>query len=225
MWLFLPSGGPAIRDRTVKRRPVNDRWSFGVIKAVNSTVRKNQDQSEPKSERLTEFRITKAIQDRYGTTPGCIGCEAQFAGFCRRHHDECRRSIEHAMAHDDELKHRLDARDTRKGKTLERDEKFEEADEQMPEVIGEGEDEGAAESEKEEMTGSDHSACSSPTTTFPQMLDHQMMTEVGASDKKWKVVKEETSAERLISCTSSEWLWQETRGCAMQGALRKNWTL
>ena len=116
---------------------------------------------------VREFRITKATLDRYGTTPGCIGCEAHLAGFCRRHHDDCRRSIEQAMAHDDELKHRWDARDARRGKTLERDEKFEEADEHMPEVIGEGEDEGAEESEKEELTGSDHGACSSPATTFP----------------------------------------------------------
>ena len=36
----------------------------------------------------------------------------------------------------------------------------------MPEVIREGEDEGAEESDKEELTGSDHGACSSPTTTF-----------------------------------------------------------
>ena len=43
------------------------------------------------------------------------GCEAHFAGLCTRHHDDCRRSIEQAMAHDDELKDRLDAIDARKG--------------------------------------------------------------------------------------------------------------
>ena len=71
-----------------------------------------------------------------------------------------------AMGHDDELMHRLDARDAREGKTFERDEKFEEVDEHMPEVVSEGEDEGAEESEKEELTGSDHGGCCSPPTTF-----------------------------------------------------------
>ena len=54
---ILPAGGPAIRVRKVKRRPVDDR-SFDAIKVINSTVRhpnpKNQDQSELKPERLTQ---------------------------------------------------------------------------------------------------------------------------------------------------------------------------
>ena len=86
----------------------------------------------------------------------------------------------------------------------------------MPEVIGEGEDEGAEESEQEQLTGSDNGACSSPTKTF--LADDrplETMTKVSASDKRWKVLKEDTSAERLSSCTSSEWLWQELKDCVM----------
>ena len=56
--VVLPAGGPAISVRTVKRRLVDNRWSFDAIKDVKSTVRhpnpKNQDQSEPKPERLTQ---------------------------------------------------------------------------------------------------------------------------------------------------------------------------
>ena len=92
--VVLLAGGPAIRVWTVKRRLVDDKWSFDAIKAIKSTVRhpntKNQDQSEPNPERLIqdsdlgesegqklketkskekapqvrEFRITKAILDR-----------------------------------------------------------------------------------------------------------------------------------------------------------------
>jgi len=64
--------------------------------------------------RHREFKITKAILEKYGHTPDCKGCEAVRNGTdARRHSDECRQSLEVKMQDDEALKARLNMRDMR----------------------------------------------------------------------------------------------------------------
>ena len=57
--------------------------------------------------------ITYKEIDKYGLTPGCVGCEAKSRGEVTRrgHSDKCRRRIEEAMRKDDEDKKKLDKAD------------------------------------------------------------------------------------------------------------------
>ena len=96
--VILEDGGHAVRCRTIKRRPKDARWDGKTISGIVATPRK-PNASEPdkkdtgtgvtmKFEPLTKpearaeeevvrrnFRITNRILEKYGHTPGCIGCE------------------------------------------------------------------------------------------------------------------------------------------------------
>ena len=138
--------GATVRVRTILRRPLSDRWNVDAVKAIEASPRvpnpKDLNQDRVLPERLTkvieveetgmdipqaadkipefkfrEFKITKAILERFGYTPGCKGCAAAMAGTdARRHADECRSRIEEAIKTDDILRMRLDMRDSRLGR-------------------------------------------------------------------------------------------------------------
>ena len=103
--VILEDGGHAVRCRTIKRTPKDARWDGKTISGIVATPRK-PNPSEPdkkeigtgvtmkfgKPEPLTKpearaeeevvrrnFRITNRILEKYGHTPGCIGCEAALA--------------------------------------------------------------------------------------------------------------------------------------------------
>ena len=66
--------------------------------------------------RNRNFKITKGIIDKFGTTEGCKGCDAHIIGLKGRQHSiDCRARIESAMADDDMLNSRLTSRDARLG--------------------------------------------------------------------------------------------------------------
>ena len=107
--MVLDDGGPAIRVRTVTRRPMSVRWSKEKIQKVRARPRNpnpvDEEQTEPLPERLTRgmeiedngdelesvgkkseeivgrtFRITESLLEKYGRTEGCSGCEATLLG-------------------------------------------------------------------------------------------------------------------------------------------------
>ena len=64
-----------------------------------------------------DFRISNRILEKYGHTPGCIGCEAALGGtaMCKRLHTEaCRSRIEKRMLEDPEEKGWIEKRDKRR---------------------------------------------------------------------------------------------------------------
>ena len=126
--VILEDGGHAVRCRTITRRPKDFRWDGKTISGIVATPRNPNprekeigtgttmkfEKPEPltKLEARTEeqvvrrnFRITKRILEKYGHTPGCIGCEAALAGGARREHtDACCNRIESKMLEDPDEK-------------------------------------------------------------------------------------------------------------------------
>ena len=169
----IEKGGAAIRVRTVKRKPAEDRWSGEALAEIKATPRnpnpKDEKQEEPLPERLTkganpgggdgdqlpntnteedevrlrDFKITKKLVEKFGITPGCKGCEGQIVGTRRAHSAECRLRMEEKMQSDQQLSERIKERDRRIPKDGEGESA--EADIEMPGLEVESEDEAHAE--------------------------------------------------------------------------------
>lgn len=134
--LVVIEGGPAIRCRTVKRRPVQQRWDDKKIAEIRATARKPNpkiaEEQEVKTDRRPpehleacevearradtrdppevvprDFRITKKLLDKHGAT-----LEGRTRGQ-RGHIKACRDRIEKAMKEDMIDKDRIERRDTR----------------------------------------------------------------------------------------------------------------
>ena len=107
----------------MKPRPNSERWSLDAIKEMIATPDvpnpKDERQREPRNEGTTEtkkrdFRITDAVLDKYGETPGRVGCQAKLEGKGQRGHTkDCRDRIEKAMAAAEDDLERLVDRDLR----------------------------------------------------------------------------------------------------------------
>ena len=140
----LDDGGAVVRVRTVKRRPMEERWSGEAISKIVASPRapnpKDKSQAEPMPERLTkgadpgggsgvelpdaktfdaeekvrDFKITKSLIEKFGGTENCKGCEGHVMGSRRAHSEACRARFENAMKADDLLGGRIKERDTRK---------------------------------------------------------------------------------------------------------------
>ena len=108
--VVVAGGGPAIRVRTLRPRPENERWNFEAVDAIKATPDApnpcDAEQRDPRPERETrgmdfgarggqdlpeqrtrpepdvkrDFRITDRILEKYGTTGVCAGGEANIAG-------------------------------------------------------------------------------------------------------------------------------------------------
>ena len=141
--VVLEAGGPAIRCRTIKRRPVDARWSAEHIVAIKATPRipnprepgehklkterdpqiKRMDPEKvivppevqpPREFRRRDFRITKLLLERYGFSADCKGCEGMLDGKRgHMHTKECRDRIETAREADPEDNQRIRSRDQR----------------------------------------------------------------------------------------------------------------
>ena len=148
----VENGGAAIRVRTVKRKPKEDRWSEEALNKIQATPRrpnpKDERQEEPLPERLTtganpaggdgsrlpeveieeqevesrNFKITKQLIERFGSTPNCKGCEGQSIGSRRAHSTACRAKFEEKMRQDDLLADRIAKRNQRLGRQEEDEE-------------------------------------------------------------------------------------------------------
>ena len=70
-----------------------------------------------------EFKMTKQLIEKFGTTDECKGCEGLFTGSRRDHSAACRKRIEQKMADDEVLEGRLTARDARLGRDDEGDQR------------------------------------------------------------------------------------------------------
>ena len=100
--VVLEDGGRAVRCRTIERRPKDARCDgktiSGIVATPASQTSRRQgralkcEKPEPwtKPEARPEekvvrrnFRITNRIMEKYGHTPGCIGCEAALASGAR----------------------------------------------------------------------------------------------------------------------------------------------
>ena len=141
--VVLEGGGPAIRCRTIKRRPADSRWSAELVAGIKATPRapnprepgeqRLRTERDPKIVKLEkekvvappevqaprefkrrDFRITKLLLERYGFTGGCPGCQGMLDGKRGHvHSKECRDRIEIAMEADPEDSQRIRSRDQR----------------------------------------------------------------------------------------------------------------
>ena len=141
--VVLEGGGQALRCRTIKRRPVSDRWSSKGIVEIKATPRRPnpkdpdeedvQAETEPqvkevkREERIERpepipprelkrrnFRITQKLLEKYGHSPNCEGCEAALGGRRPREHTaDCRSRLEASMELDPEDSQRIRQRDER----------------------------------------------------------------------------------------------------------------
>ena len=141
--VVLEDSGQAIRCRTMRRRPMGDRWKAQAIAEIRASPRmpnpKDPEDDDvkpvrepavrevspdevvgdaparpPSEVRRRNFRITKQLLQKYGYTPGCKGCDAALGGRDARAHDEeCRERIEAAMEEDPEDNRRIRQRDER----------------------------------------------------------------------------------------------------------------
>ena len=125
--VVLDDDGPAIRVRTVTRRPMPVRWNIEKVKKVRARPRypnpKDEDQEEALPDRLTigieitehgdelepigrrvkevtgrNFRITEPLLEKYGRAEGCAGCEASLLGDYRKISGSARRHTEACRA-------------------------------------------------------------------------------------------------------------------------------
>ena len=142
--VILREGGAAIRVRSVKRRPEDERWCAQAIKDIVASPKapnpKDKNQGDVMPERLTrdadpggasgealpdvivhepevrarDFKITKTLIEKFGPTDGCKGCEGHVMGSRRAHSEACRNRMEEEMSKDDILGRRVTARDARK---------------------------------------------------------------------------------------------------------------
>ena len=69
---------------------------------------------EKKKKGPTDFRITKGLQEKFGSTIGCAGCEHAGGGRHTNHSDVCRRRFEEAMREDVKFQERLTSREIRR---------------------------------------------------------------------------------------------------------------
>ena len=141
--VVMEGEGPAIRCRTVKRRPMSDRWQANKVAEIRATPRRPNpkdaedqelktekhphvrelDQSEkveaaqtkaPEELRRRNFKITKSILEKHGYSTNCIGCDAILSGGDPRGHTiGCRSRLEKAMEGDPGDQQRLESRDRR----------------------------------------------------------------------------------------------------------------
>ena len=142
--VILPGGGKAIKVRTVKRKPYDDRWSSDAIAEVRATPRvpdptdktqrgvKSQEDpmkvivegegkdlpqtlTEEVEAKTRDFKITKNLLEKHGYTDTCLGCDQAKSGKrVTSHSKDCRARIEGALQEDEEGKVRLRNRDARK---------------------------------------------------------------------------------------------------------------
>ena len=168
--VVLEGGGPAIRCRTVKRRPLGNRWQAAKIEEIAATPRKpNPDDAtrqnvehtrptrstevdhaeeldrpvtaEPKEPLRRNFKITRRILEKYGYSSDCAGCDAVLAGRkAREHTAHCREMLEAAMRDDPDDCHGISERDAR----------FQRQDEQAGAPLGR---EGPVETETRQQQG------------------------------------------------------------------------
>ena len=116
-----------VKAFTVKRRPVEERWSLDDIHNMRGTPGKPNpdanDQRIPVRIRVPEtpiknkeetisaprgIRTEKKDFDKHGYTPGCEGCRRMKDGGERRSHTaKCRERMMKAMSEDDEGKERM----------------------------------------------------------------------------------------------------------------------
>ena len=106
---MLEGGGPALRCRTIRRRPESCRWAAERVAEIVATPRRpspldpeketvdGKKKSKVKIERPEDnpgepevqeeadihhrgFRVTNRILEKYDDTAGCPGCEAKLNG-------------------------------------------------------------------------------------------------------------------------------------------------
>ena len=156
----LLDGGPVIHVRTIFRKPEDQRWNMEAVKGIKATIKKpnpkDEEQEEPEHAKATkgidlggdgskldetpvqdkqsgirDFRITKELLEKYGLTPGCMGCTARKHGSDRRAHTvRCRKRLEQCMRDDEN--EALNRRDRRIAGEVERNQPVPEAPERQP---------------------------------------------------------------------------------------------
>ena len=63
--------------------------------------------------KIRDFKVTKKLVEKFGSTPGRKGCEGQIIGARRAHSTECRARMESKMRADEQLAERIKDRDKR----------------------------------------------------------------------------------------------------------------
>ena len=145
--VILEDGGPAIKVRTVERKPIDARWSKEAIINIKARPRNpnpkdprqfdaaaessttglgiKEDGSKllaPKTEdvemKMRDFKITKELLSKFGYTDDCPGCHAAVFGYRRNHTSICRARLEEKMSKDPCLDSRLKSRDRRLGREV-----------------------------------------------------------------------------------------------------------
>ena len=136
-------GGPAIRCRSVKRRPFASRWSAEKAAEIEASPRKPCPErskrgsveaekeiriatsgvaegmpqpmtQEPQKPKRREFKITRKLLEKHGYHSDCLGCDAVLIRTSQRPHSAaCRNRLEEEMEADVEDVQRLIDRDVR----------------------------------------------------------------------------------------------------------------
>ena len=143
--VILEHGGAAIRVRTVRRKPITERWSANAVEAIKTTPRhpnpRDEDQRDIRTEEATmvidvggdgaqvpeadteeldkqlrDFKITKVLLEKFGYTDLCPGCEGSILGKRRTHTKKCRETLEKESEKDHEEKKRIERRNRRLGR-------------------------------------------------------------------------------------------------------------
>ena len=188
----MEGGKEAIKVRTIKRKPIDMRWNAEIIMGIRATPKhlnpKDRQQSEVNADetlrvidiggngaqleeaiikeeekKLRDFKIARAILEKFGHTPSCFGCEGSLVGTRRVHSSACRRRLEYEIRRDEVEKRRIENRDLRLGRKADEDKDGEvpkessgsddpnviQTDEKMPDQVEESSDDEEGE-EKED---------------------------------------------------------------------------
>ena len=141
--VVLEGGGPAIRCRTIKRRPLSSRWSAERIAEIEASPRKPcpedptrhtveterrarvreadaaENLGKPETQETAEplrreFKITRRLLEKHGYSSSCPGCDAMLNMQGQRPHSTaCRKRVEEEMRADPDDLQRLQERDSR----------------------------------------------------------------------------------------------------------------
>ena len=162
--VVLPEGGAAIRCRTIRRKPSENRWDKKAIEDIVAGPRnpnpKDWSQFKPESESATkgiqleaegasipktvpeevgskvrDFKVTKDILSKFGRSEDCPGCEASKFGYRRVHNPACRKRLMERMKLDPILKGRIDSRNQRCGIEENPVQEDKDEDEDSPKVL------------------------------------------------------------------------------------------
>lgn len=130
--VILTENGPK-RTRTIRRLEEGDKYDLELLNRVvgkpipewKEIDEKDNEHDEPitcepadqadeepdkgkEPKQVRRWRIKQADIDKYGPTPGCIGCRAMKAGLPQQGHDEkCRKRMEELIGGTEEGKERL----------------------------------------------------------------------------------------------------------------------